>query len=386
MSGNAAIYLNNSASTYPRPGEVYQAVVRYLNSIPHHPGRAGLDVPDADISMSCRMQIAQLLNVPDMSNIILNSGATESLNTIISGLLKCSAHVIITATEHNSVLRPLYRLERDRLIELTVLDCDADGYVNPEQFSRAIRKTTSMILVNHCSNVTGAIQDMKAISTIAHDAGAMLVVDGSQSAGLYSVDVMRDGIDAFVFAGHKFLYGLAGIGGFYLHPDISLPPLMVGGTGVRSQLLYQPSERPILYESGTPNMAGIAALNAGVQYVLKTGVTQMRRRIVSIVRQLYEILSQIPEVIVYAANLGGNSSMLSFNVRGIAPEETAYLLEQSFGILTRSGLHCAPLIHACIGSEPKGCVRVSPSVFTTEEQICRLGEAVQKIACMELCV
>ena len=329
------IYLNNAASCYPRPASVNKIIIDCLNTPPYHPGRAGLDSAQQDFVSSCRYHLAALFNAANPSDIILNSGATESLNTVIQGLVSEHSHVITTAIEHNSVLRPLYRLAREKGIALTILECDHNGTVQPEQFAKAIQDNTSLIVMSHCSNVTGAVQDIASVSRIAHQSNAAFMVDGSQSAGLYDIDVMRDEIDVLVFAGHKYLYGLPGTGGFYLNPNLSLRPLKVGGTGIRSDLTEQPPERPILFEAGTANMIGIAALDAGVRYVLEQGTPRIQDHIGGLVRRLCTALDAAEGVTVYAREVAENSSMLAFNITDMTPEETSYLLENSFGMITR---------------------------------------------------
>jgi selenocysteine lyase/cysteine desulfurase len=261
---------------------------------------------------------------------------------------------------------------------LTIVDSDDNGYVAPEAIDRAVRTETSAIVVNHCSNVTGATLDLDSIGLIAHEHGAMFIVDASQSAGLVPIDVERQQIDLLAFAGHKSLYGLPGIGGLYMREALSLRPLKVGGTGVRSDLLNQPREMPLYYEAGTANMLGIAALSAGVDFVLREGLASIRQKRTERIERLVAGLSSIPDVVVHASDAASRGAgILSFNVDGVSPEEVAYVLEQSFGIVVRSGLHCAPLIHEALGTYPAGSVRVSPSCFTTTGEIDRLVEAVE---------
>lgn len=377
------IYLNNAASCYPRPRSVEQAVTDAARKTPYHPGRTGMDAGTRDFISECRSQLAALFHAETPSDIILNSGATESLNTAIQGLVPEYAHVLTTAIEHNSTLRPLYRMAEENRIELSIVKCDHRGFVDLDQLNRTLsHKPTRLVVVNHCSNVTGAVQDIRTIAHMAHHNGALLVVDGSQSAGLHPVNVTADGVDVFVFAGHKYLYGLPGTGGFWLRGGLPLRPLKVGGTGVRSDLMTQPPQRPTLYESGTPNMIGLAALNEGVRYVLEQGTDRLRQQVQARVRQLHDGLAPLDGLTCYTAPLNGKTSMMTFTLDDNSPEETAYLLEQSFGIVTRAGLHCAPLIHRCLGCEPAGCVRLSPSVFTTEQEIDTVIEAVRHIARM----
>jgi selenocysteine lyase/cysteine desulfurase len=264
---------------------------------------------------------------------------------------------------------------------LTVVDCDDNGRVPPAAIEQAVRSDTSALVVNHCSNVTGTVLDLEAIGRIARRHGLLFVVDASQSAGLVPIDVAACGVDLLAFAGHKSLYGLPGIGGLYMREALSLRPLKVGGTGIRSDLLEQPREMPIYYEAGTPNMPGIVALQAGVDLVLRQGVDAIAQRKRQHLERIVDALGAIPGVVLYAPEVAQSyGSLLSFNFEAVGPEDAGYMLENSFGMVVRSGLHCAPLIHQALGSFPEGSLRVSPSYFTRDEEIDRFVEAVGAIA------
>lgn len=373
------IYLNNAATSFPKPPSVNEAVTTYLATEPFHAGRVGFERQPEDTLAMCRRRLATLFGLDDPSHIVFTSGATESLNLALSGS-NLSGHIVTTAIEHNSVLRPLQRLRREQGIELTIVDCDHNGYVAPEAIKRAMRPETSAIVVNHCSNVTGATLDLEAIGRIARGHRALFVVDASQSAGVTPIDVESQQIDLLAFAGHKSLYGVPGIGGLYVREPLSLRPLKVGGTGIRSDLPDQPREMPLYYEAGTANMLGIAALNAGVGFVLQEGLPAISERKAQHIEQLLAGLSRVPEVVIHAPQVASTGAgVLSFNINGMSPEEVGYVLEHSFGIVVRAGLHCAPLIHKALGSYPAGSVRVSPSYFTTPEEIDRLIEAIEAL-------
>jgi cysteine desulfurase family protein len=293
-------------------------------------------------------------------------------------------HVVTTALEHNSVLRPLQRLRHERGLELSVVDSDANGRVLPGDIERALRPDTSAIVVNHCSNVTGTVLALEAIGQVARRHGVLFVVDAAQSAGVEPIDVNKQQIDMLAFAGHKSLCGVPGIGGLYLRQALSLRPLTVGGTGVRSDLLEQPREMPLYYEAGTANMLGIVALDAGVRFVLEEGVETIRRAKRRHIERLVEGLAKTPGVVLHAPDVARSyGTVLSFNIEGLSPEDAGYMLENSFGIALRTGLHCAPLIHQALGSFPAGSLRVSPSYFTTSDEIDCLVEAVQAMARVE---
>ncbi|HSV98989.1 MAG TPA: aminotransferase class V-fold PLP-dependent enzyme [Sedimentisphaerales bacterium] len=373
------IYLNNAATSFPKPPEVHRAVAECLHSEPFHADRVGFDRSAHNVIRGCRENLARLFQASDPDSIVLTSGATESLNLALFG--SClRGHVVTTAIEHNSVLRPLRRLEKAGRIRKTVVSCDANGWVAPVDIAAAIRPDTCAIVVNHCSNVTGQAQDLAAIASVASERGAVLIVDASQSAGIVEIDLSDWRIDLLAFAGHKSLYGLPGVGGLYIREPLSLEPLKVGGTGVRSDLADQPREMPMYYEAGTPNTPGIAALDAGVRFVLDHGVGEIRRQVRRLVGRLAAELATIPEVRLYAPDAARDSAcMLSFNIEGLDPEEAGYLLDQSFGMAIRSGLHCAPLIHRPLGSAPGGSIRVSPSYFTTDREIDQFLDAVKAL-------
>jgi cysteine desulfurase family protein len=374
------IYLNNAATSYPKPHAVHEAIASYLASAPFHAGRVGFDRQREDAVWTCRERLATLFGVEDPTHIVFTSGATESLNLALLGS-NLKGHVVTTALEHNSVLRPLQRLRDEQGLELTVVDCDANGQVAPSAIARAMRPDTGAIVVNHSSNVTGAVLDLQAIGQIARRQGALFVVDASQSAGVEPIDVRTQGIDLLAFAGHKSLYGVPGIGGLYMREALSLRPLKVGGTGVRSDLPDQPREMPLYYEAGTANMPGIVALSAGVDFVLREGVDAIAGRKRGHIERLVAELESMPTVVLYAPDVArAEAGLLSFNLEGIDPEDAGYMLESSFGIVARTGLHCAPLIHRALGSFPAGSIRVSPSYFTTSDDIDRLIEAVKAMA------
>ncbi len=379
MYVNDKIYLNNAATSYPKPERVINAVIACIASLPFHSLRAGYDMTEGDVVSSCREKLARLFNVDNPSNIFFTSGSTESLNLALNGL-DLEGHVITTAIEHNSVYRPLKRLESRGSIALTIVDCDINGYVEPESIRSAVRSDTRAVVVNHCSNVIGTILDLRAISGIAHESGALLVVDASQSAGAIAIDVMDLNIDILAFTGHKSLYGLPGIGGIYVRDGIDLEPLKVGGTGVKSDLLYQPEERPLYYESGTQNISGIVSLDAGLSFILEEGIEKISKRKEMLFGEMLRYLKDKPGIILYGRrDIEGREAIVSFNIDGCSPQEIGYILENSFDIIVRSGLHCAPVIHQGLGSYPLGSIRVSPSYFTGIEEVEIFMDAMNQI-------
>lgn len=376
------IYLNNAATSFPKPKAVLEAVTKILSNVPFHASRVGVDIQQEDIIFACRQKLAQLFNAPNPNQIVFTSGSTESLNLAIRGLNLKDQHVITTAIEHNSVLRPLKRLESQGKIRLSIVDCNSCGSVNPNDISEAIQKDTTLIAINHCSNVTGEVQDIKTISEIAHHNEIIFLVDASQSAGCYPIDVQESHIDLLAFTGHKSLYGIQGIGGLYIREGLDLEPLSVGGTGTRSDLLTQPEGMPIHYEAGTQNLPGIASLNAGANFILETGMDNIKRKKQKLFVKMMTELKEIPEIKIYGReDAAQRVPIFCFNINGFEPSDLGYILRNSFHIIVRSGLHCAPLIHKALGSYPNGSVRVSPSYFTTVDEIDQFIQAVKQI-CM----
>jgi cysteine desulfurase family protein len=373
------VYLNNAATSYPKPPIVGEAVRKAIADIPTD-RRRGCGDGGADPIEGCRHALARLFGVSDPAAIVLTSSATEALNLLAfgSGLTNC--HVITTAAEHNSVLRPLKILEQQRGITLTIVRCDDSGRVDPDAIAGAITAGTRAVFVSHASNVTGALNDIPAIARRAHDHGLLLFIDASQSAGCARICAGDWGADGIAFAGHKGLFGPPGIGGVVLRKGLALDPLKVGGTGSFSSSLAQPVEWPGRYEAGTPNLPGIAGLRAGVEFVLEHRIDQTDHSTNPVSLAIDEGLQRIPGIRVYGCR--GFASRLpiwSCSVGTLDPEESAHMLHASFGIFTRAGLHCAPLIHEAIGAPSAGTLRISTSWFTTMAEAEYLLEALRAL-------
>lgn len=369
-------YFNNAATTYPKPHGVIDAVVSCLRAIPCEPGRSGSPAAQ-DVVSACRSRLSRLFTIEDPKRIVFTSGSTESLNLAIFGLAwEGGSHVVTTSTEHNSVLRPLKTLERDGAIGLSIVPCDPQGLLNPEEILAACSDRTKAVVVNHCSNVTGIPIDLERLSPLVRERGILLIVDASQSAGCFPIDLTRTPVDMLAFTGHKFLYGIPGTGGLYIREGVHPRPLKVGGTGVKSELLFQPEEMPLRYEAGTPNLPGLAALGAGLDFIAQIGIHALRAGTVRHVRAIRDAF-KTEERITFHGDPHG--SILCLTIEDRSPAEIGYLLEHVFGIVTRSGLHCAPLIHQSLGSFPHGSVRVSPSFFTSDQETERLIDALRNI-------
>ncbi|MBN1348749.1 aminotransferase class V-fold PLP-dependent enzyme [candidate division KSB1 bacterium] len=375
------IYLNNAATSYPKPESVIAAVSHHLNQIPNEPGRGGFEGQD-DILTTCRMNIGMLFRIGDISRIILTSGSTSALNFVIQGLFKLNSggHCITSSHEHNSVLRPLNHQSRNKNFRITHLPLDTILDLN--QFEKSLDKQPTFVVINHVSNVTGTILPIRELAHLCARKHIPICIDASQSAGSFAIDV-RDfpGNIILVFTGHKGLMGPMGTGGFYLGSEIELfEPIIQGGTGIRSDLMYQPKDLPLYYESGTMNLPGFAGLAAGVAAVCEIGaprIGQHKNQLFCRLRESVKKSELLKLFEPYEKNYTGG--VFSFAIKGVNPSDIGMILKDSFGIINRSGLHCAPLIHREIGSSPQGTVRLSCSWFTTFEEIDTAADAINKI-------
>ena len=378
------VYLNNAATSYPKPPQVPDAAAEAVRSLP--PGQfRGSGVQEAeDLFSACKERLGRILGIGETRRIFFSSGATESLNSLFSGLELKADTVITTATEHNSVLRPLYN-QKDKEQGPLVVPCDENGFVDPESIRDAAKTMPEApqraIVLNHCSNVTGAVQDVQAVSSVAKEYGFLLVLDCSQSAGCIPVEADAWGVDALAFTGHKSLLGLQGTGGHYVRSDLSFLPAKFGGTGRDSRkLVYSAADYE--FEPGTQNGPGIAALKAACDVVLSCGIQAVCTSESRLRALLVDKLEQIRGIRILGAHPDAEHQVgpvVSFTVNGMKSADVSYILQNSYGILTRAGLMCAPLIHPYLGTEPDGVVRVSFSPYTKEEELQELSEALREI-------
>ncbi|WP_319379289.1 aminotransferase class V-fold PLP-dependent enzyme [uncultured Methanocorpusculum sp.] len=372
------IYLNNAATSWPKPPAVSEALSRSL-SLPVFGSGRTTGTQGEDYITQARDELSALFGVGDPENIIFTHNATDSLNLLISGFLanqKQTCGVLTTALDHNSVLRPLHEYQRMGRLRLGILPFER-GVVSPESVEEAIQKDTRLMVMTHASNVLGSVQDIKVIGDILHDRGIYFIVDGAQTAGHIPINLRHLPVDAFVFTGHKALFGVPGTGGFYLRDPQAISPVRFGGTGTNSQSLFHPGEMPERFEAGTQNYPGLAALTAGVRFIKEKGIPAIRdkaeKQSVYIIRELKKeekitVYHETPKVPVIA-----------FNIRGLSNDDVGFILARAYNIITRTGLHCAPLAHKII-DDGQGCIRMSLSCMTTDEE-CRLAvEAVREIA------
>lgn len=370
------IYLNQAATTWPKPEIVKEAVQAAIALPPFSQNRSSSVENRREISKLCREKLSELFNIEDADRIYFTSGATDSFNRIVRGLDLEGKKVLISANEHNGVVRPLYNIYKN--IDIAIAECDENGDLQYEQFEKLITSDTKAVFVNHCSNVTGAAVDLKRIAQMAHSKGALLVADVSQSAGHIEVDVLNQGVDILVFTGHKGLFGPQGTGGFYIKQDIGVKPVVYGGTGYDSKRIIM-EETNAEYEVGTQNLHGIAGLCAGVEFVLQQGIDKIHYQEELLIRHLREGLMKMNNVKVYGSS-ERNGPVLSFNIRGLDCADVAFILANSYEITVRSGFHCAPLIHNALGSDKNGTVRVSVSCFNTMEEIDEFLQVTNDIA------
>jgi len=375
------IYFDNAATTWPKPEAVYKASDYFMREQGANPGRSGhrMALAAGQIIVEARNLIASLFNIPESSQVIFTLNTTEALNLGIKGLLKPGDHVITSSIEHNSVVRPLETL-RNKGVEVTKLATSASCGLLPIQVEEAIKENTKLIILTHASNVTGVINPIREIGKIARARGVLFMVDSAQTAGVFPIDVQAMCIDMLAFAGHKGLLGPQGVGGLYLRSDLQLTPLKEGGTGSHSESPLQPEKSPDRYESGTFNTPGIAGLAAGLLFLSQIGLEQVRAKERMLTERLLSGLALIPKVILYGPPTGTErASVISFNIEGMDPSEVSLIMDQSFEIATRSGLHCAPDAHRSIGTLPKGTVRLSLGYFNTVEEVDKCLEAVTMI-------
>lgn len=378
------IYFDNAATSWPKPEETYAAMDRFGRLIGGSPGRSGhrLSIESGRVIMNTREVLARLFGIDDPFQLVFTKNATEALNLAIAGLLSPGDHVITSSMEHNSVMRPLRALE-SKGVELSVISCSPRGELDPGDLLSAMRTNTKVIVLTHASNVTGTIMPIQEVGHIAREHGLLFCVDAAQTAGVLPIDVLKMNIDLLAFSGHKALFGPQGTGGLYIRKGIEekIKPLIVGGTGSRSEHESQPDFMPDRYESGTLNTVGLAGLGAGVEYILERDVDNIRAGEIMLTQHFLDGLQSIEGVRIYGpADSSYQISVVSFNIDGMIPSELSFTLDEQFGIMSRPGLHCAPSAHRTIGTFPRGTVRVSFGCFNTEEEISYALDALRQIS------
>lgn len=375
-------YFDNAATTFPKPEIVYASTIEAMREYGANPGRSGHKIA---LKMNrgiynTREALANMFHINKPMNVIFTFNCTESLNLGIKGILKPGDHVITTSMEHNSVHRPIKHLESIG-VETTIIQADKMGYINPNDIIKVIRSNTKLIVTTHISNLTGTIMPIKEIGCIAKEYGIIYLVDAAQSAGVYDIDVNTMNIDILAFPGHKGLLGPQGTGGLYIREGLDIQEVFQGGTGSISHSLKQPDISPDRYESGTPNGPGIIGLGAGIEYINLKGMDFIRKQEEQLTQQFIEEVSKISGVKIYGpCDVKKQAAVVSLNIKDYDSSEIAYILDEKYDIMVRSGLHCAPLAHKTIGTFDQGVVRFSFSPFNTIEEIEYGIKAIREIA------
>lgn len=378
------VYFDNAATSWPKPPAVMEAMNAFNRTIGASPGRSGhrLSIEAGRMMQEARELLAELFNAGDSLQIAFTKNATEALNIAAFGILKPGGHVITSAMEHNSVMRPLRHLERGG-VEISYAPCSPTGAMDPDDIIPLIKKNTRAIFLAHASNVTGTVLPVAAVGKIARERRIIFCVDAAQTAGAESIDVDAMNIDLLAFTGHKSLYGPQGTGGLYIRKGLEakIDFFMLGGTGSRSEFEVHPDFMPDRFEAGTPNTIGIAGLAAGVRFVLENGVEKIGGREERLARALRSGLARVKGVrICGPAHTEKGMPVISFNVSGMPPSEVSMRLDEEHGIMSRPGLHCAPAAHRTIGTMPEGTVRFSLGYFNTMDEVEYVVSAVEKIS------
>lgn len=380
--GITVIYLDNAATTMKKPEVVKAAVMAAFDSMGNAGRGASQPALDASrIIFETRDKLARFFHAENASRIVFTANSTESLNIAIKGLFEKGDHVITTVLEHNSVLRPLYEC-MDKGVEVTFLSCDRKGNISYEEMESAVRENTKAVVCTHASNLTGNIIDICRVGEITRRKGLLLIVDASQTAGVYPIDVEKMNIDVLCFTGHKSLLGPQGTGGMYVKTGLKIRPLLSGGSGIDTYNRTHPSVMPTALEAGTLNGHGIAGLGAAVDYLNGTGIDGIREKELSLMKRFYEGVMKIPSVKVYGDfDTDRRAPIVTLNIGDYDSSEVSDELSVEYGIVTRPGAHCAPLMHKALGTEEQGAVRFSFSHFNTEDEVDFAINAVKELAC-----
>jgi len=377
-------YLDNAATTYPKPKEVYDFMHEFYTKHGVNPGRSGYDatLKTEEVVYGTRKMLTKFFNGTNPNQLTFSYNASDSLNMIIQGIIEKGDHVVSSNLEHNSVLRPLNVFQRDGVCEVTYVPFNDQGYLDPDDIKKAIKKNTKMVILNHGSNVIGTVQPLAEIGEICNKFDCIYVIDASQTAGAQKIDIQQMGIDIVVFTGHKCLMGPTGIGGSYIRENVPIRSTRHGGTGVRSAYPYHLEEFPYRLECGTLNIIGVAGLHAGQKWLEKMGVENIHNREMKLWDTLRLGIKDVEGVTLYCAESTENhNAVLSFNIEGWEASDVGTMLDVDYSIACRTGLQCAPLVHEQLGTTKRhGTVRFSIGPFNTEEHIHKAIGAVKEIA------
>ena len=376
------IYLDNAATSFPKPKEVATAVYDFMVNNGTSSGRGSYKkaMQSDYIVYECRKLIGKLFNFDNPKKVVFTSNVTDSLNIAMRGILKENDHVITSSLEHNAVWRCLKTLERDINIKIDTVECSKDGITNPQDIKKYIKKDTALIVFTQASNVLGTIQPIREIGAIAREHNIPFLVDSAQSAGAMKIDVKEDNIDILAFTGHKSLLGPMGTGGLIINTDIDIKPLKAGGTGGDSAYEYQPDYYPNHLETGTSNVSGIAGLREAIKFLNKEGIENIHNKEKELTKYALEKLETVKDIEIYGPkDCEKMLSVISFNIKDKRPEDVGSILDQKYDIILRAGLHCAPTAHSVIGTKERGTLRIGLGYFNEKEDIDKLVEALNNL-------
>ena len=377
------VYLDNAATSWPKPEAVYSSVNRFMKTCCANPGRSAHQMArvSSNIIMKTREALASLFNIPNHLDIAFTANATHAINMAIQGVLRQGDHVVATVMEHNSVLRPLWHLKHKGLIDYSiVMPYDSCGNVSPGSIAGAIRPNTRLIVLSSASNVTGTILPFKEVGEIAAEKGILFLVAAAQGSGVLNFDVQAMNISLLAVPGHKGLMGPQGTGGLYVAPGVEMRPVLFGGTGSRSFETIHPEFMPDVVEAGTLNSPGIAGLGAGVQWLMDVGLERIREKKKLLLESFFGAMDHIPSVRIYSErDAGKNSGIISLIIPGMDSSDIGNILDKKYGIAVRSGFHCAPLAHEALGTMKTGLVRISPGYFNAVQEMEYAAMAIRQI-------
>lgn len=378
------IYLDNGATSYPKPENVTKAACEAIINGSGTPGRGSHEkaLIAGNVVEQTRRSIARMFGILEDFRVAFTYSATDALNMAIKGFVNEGDKVVMSQMEHNSVSRQLLRMARDKFINLEIVTCDKKGYLNMDSLNEKVTSDTRLVVLSHASNVTGALQDIETAGNIVRSKGSYLLVDAAQSAGRVDIDLRNLPIDMLAFAGHKGIYGIQGTGGLILNDRTeNLRPFREGGTGFDSAAEIQPAPWPDAFESGTHNVAGIISMGEGVKFIKEVGIENIATVEMAWIEKIRDFLSQYEEITIHGPEKGEPQvGILSFTIKGWDAEDIGNILSGNYGVSVRTGLQCAPLAHKCIGTYPAGTVRVSPGYFTKDKDIEIFCKGVQTIA------
>lgn len=369
------IYFDNAATSFPKPKEVLDAIMEQMINFGGSANRGSSKtvLQSSRVVYECRETIKEFFNYDKSENVVFTNNITSSINILLNAVVKPNWHIITTSMDHNSVLRPLFKLKEELDgVEVDVINCDKFGFLNIDNLKDSIKQNTKLIILSHSSNLVGSIQPLKEISNICKEKNIFLILDSAQSAGIIPIDMQDLSLSALTFTGHKSLLGPQGIGGFIIDNKLNAEAksIFVGGTGSNSSLLTQPDFLPDKFECGTLNIPGIVGLLHGINYINKEGISTIKEKEDFLCQKAINGLLNIKNIKIYGSlDMKKKTSVISFNINDMDPSLAGYILDSEFNISSRTGLHCAPLAHKTVGSYPNGSIRISLGYFNTEEEI-----------------